>query len=88
MAIWYLYQESTTLLKFHKYEIPYPFVYNQLEELYTASSFGACLYIKSDLHKILDNFYLNGFHMEETTSYNNSAHMSLSGGSGSVLMMN
>ena len=43
----------------------------KLEELFSASSFGVCLYIKSDLHKILDNFYLNGFHIEETTSYNN-----------------
>ena len=41
----------------------------KLEELFSASSFGVCLYIKSDLHKILDNFYLNGFHIEETTSY-------------------
>ena len=41
----------------------------KLEELFSASSFGLCLYIKSDLHKILDNFYLNGFHIEETTSY-------------------
>ena len=43
----------------------------KLEELFSASSFGVCLYIKSDLHKILDNFYLNGFHIEETTSYDN-----------------
>ena len=41
----------------------------KLEELFSASSFGVCLYIKSDLHKILDNFYLNSFHIEETTSY-------------------
>ena len=41
----------------------------KLEELFSASSFGVCLYIKSDLHKILDNFYLNGFHIEETMSY-------------------
>ena len=41
----------------------------KLEELFSASSFGVCLYIKSDLHKILDNFYLNGFHIEEMTSY-------------------
>ena len=43
----------------------------KLEELFSASSFGVCLYIKNDLHKILDNFYLNGFHIEETTSYDN-----------------
>ena len=43
----------------------------KLEELFSASSFGVCVYIKSDLHKILDNFYLNGFHIEETTSYDN-----------------
>merc|ERR1711884_312240 len=43
----------------------------KLEELFSASSFGVCLYIKSNLHKILDNFYLNGFHIEETTSYDN-----------------
>ena len=42
---------------------------SKLEELFSASSFGVCLYIKSDLHKIMDNFYLNGFHIEETTSY-------------------
>ena len=30
----------------------------KLEELFSASSFGVCLYIKSDLHKILDKFYL------------------------------
>ena len=41
----------------------------KLEELFSASSFRVCLYIKSDLHTILDNFYLNGFHIEETTSY-------------------
>ena len=45
----------------------------KLEELFSASSFGVCLYIKSDLHKILDNFYLNGFHIEEMTSYGNLA---------------
>ena len=44
---------------------------SKLEELFSASSFGVCLYIKSDLHKILDNFYLSSFHMEETTSYDN-----------------
>ena len=44
----------------------------KLEELFSASSFGVCLYIKSDLHKILDNFYLNGFHIEEMTSYDSS----------------
>ena len=41
----------------------------KLEELFSASSFGECLYIKSDLHKILDNFYLNSFHIEETTMF-------------------
>ena len=46
----------------------------KLEELFSASSFGVCLYIKSDLHKILDNFYLHGFHIEETKSYVNLHH--------------
>ena len=41
----------------------------KLEELFSASSFGVCLYIKSDLHKILDNFYLKHFLIEETMSY-------------------
>ena len=45
---------------------------SKLEELFSASSFGVCLYIKSNLHKILDNFYLNGFHIEEMTSYDSS----------------
>ena len=43
----------------------------KLEELFSASSFRVCLYIKRNLHKILDNFYLNGFHIEKTTSYDN-----------------
>ena len=49
----------------------------KLEELFSASSFGVCLYIKSDLHKILDNFYLNGFHIEETTSYDSHTDVGL-----------
>ena len=56
--------EAKFIFKFKKKRLKF-----KLEELFSASSFGVCLYIKSDLHKILDNFYLNGFHIEETTSY-------------------
>ena len=35
-----------------------------------AGFFKEIIEIKVDLHKILDNFYLKHFHIEENTSYN------------------